>query len=1119
MANGTRQQEGLKTLKLVNAAYTALRLYPADSVKVSNSIEDAYLEVKSFIRKNGLLHFSRPDGAYLLDGEPVDKPTEERLHLLSFNDYLVKNGITELVLSKGLDRTTFKKILSTFNATPEKMNKAGGPRKFIEHQQLSTIFPQEYIAEGEGKEELEQKEKTEKIIKELAGSHVRAEELHYFLGKKKGKDLQHQIAVKFQKADVAAHHIATVTYSLLQILQKHKAVSSSPVFAKMLGVVDLFVQEASPDTHGEYGRRAAKLLVPVLDDSSVMIFLCQDFSAPFSSNFYDAVTTLVENAQMNRVFEWMKARHAKWDTDPSKATPQLTVVARAYKYFLKSPRAKQILASGSARELLTKTEEGRKAKRIQAGVMALAEGKMQGLQSKEVCRNLPSTISKLLQNDKESLAAAIIQNVVNGLKEGDNEIRSCYAAIIGEVAEKLILLGRWDWAEKLTPVCLAWLREVTVVDSCLEKHVRALQSMMTHAWNTDNNELAERILNVFYHVRSGALGSPEDVRKLVAKVQDENVDLVLLQSYLDACFTKPVDEMICREITKQGPVAARFLLDTLITSERRPDRIRLLKLLSQAGGELVPVLLERLPDPMPWYGKRNVIRLLGNTGSAKDAEVVLEYLSHEDLRVQQEALRCVAKIGETFINTYLLQVLPDVGLRMKVQIVKTLFRTADEFVVTPLAELLEDCRKYYKGESREILAEEICHTLGGSGSARAFPVLQMVLDGKEKTFGRVTLETATNAISYIQKNGHSENRPKNRPPETEETAFERNDRLKNRVEYETITGSPEEEEVYQLLKKDKLESAKKMLLECIEDNANRKRFAEAEALRLRLIDIDPQALTEIIKAAEIIEEVKALSVDHDHIIIWSEFYDLLTTQEFSTFYRALKHEKYPLEASVVKQGDPQWSLFFINKGRVKLFYMEKENETLVKTLKSGQIFGGDSFFNNSVWTLNATSMGNVDISVLSRDNVDEWQDVYPALETKIRKYCERAGQENEFFLVSGASRREEDRKSFTNMVYVDLLDEDGNTTDTTIHGEGRDIASGGLSFVAQISRKKHTRMLLGWALQVRLRDAAGKNIDHPKISGRVVAVRNLPSTDMGRSVHISFDTKLEEGVLLQLCAS
>ncbi len=164
-------------------------------------------------------------------------------------------------------------------------------------------------------------------------------------------------------------------------------------------------------------------------------------------------------------------------------------------------------------------------------------------------------------------------------------------------------------------------------------------------------------------------------------------------------------------------------------------------------------------------------------------------------------------------------------------------------------------------------------------------------------------------------------------------------------------------------------------------------------------------------------------------------------------------------------------------------------------------------------------MGNVDISVLSRDNVDEWQDVYPALETKIRKYCERAGQENEFFLVSGASRREEDRKSFTNMVYVDLLDEDGNTTDTTIHGEGRDIASGGLSFVAQISRKKHTRMLLGWALQVRLRDAAGKNIDHPKISGRVVAVRNLPSTDMGRSVHISFDTKLEEGVLLQLCAS
>ena len=64
MANGNRQQESLETLKLINAASTALRLYPADSVKVSTSIEDAYLGVKAFLRKYGLLRFSRPDGRF-----------------------------------------------------------------------------------------------------------------------------------------------------------------------------------------------------------------------------------------------------------------------------------------------------------------------------------------------------------------------------------------------------------------------------------------------------------------------------------------------------------------------------------------------------------------------------------------------------------------------------------------------------------------------------------------------------------------------------------------------------------------------------------------------------------------------------------------------------------------------------------------------------------------------------------------------------------------------------------------------------------------------------------------------------------------------------------------------
>ena len=57
---------------------------------------------------------------------------------------------------------------------------------------------------------------------------------------------------------------------------------------------------------------------------------------------------------------------------------------------------------------------------------------------------------------------------------------------------------------------------------------------------------------------------------------------------------------------------------------------------------------------------------------------------------------------------------------------------------------------------------------------------------------------------------------------------------------------------------------------------------------------------------------------------------------------------------------------------MKLCYNEKENETLVKTLGRGNVFGGTSFFDDSVWELSAVTMGAVELSTLSMDRVEEW---------------------------------------------------------------------------------------------------------------------------------------------------
>jgi hypothetical protein len=459
---------------------------------------------------------------------------------------------------------------------------------------------------------------------------------------------------------------------------------------------------------------------------------------------------------------------------------------------------------------------------------------------------------------------------------------------------------------------------------------------------------------------------------------------------------------------------------------------------------------------------------------------------------------------------------------MKFQVVKNLGNVADASLVAPLAALLDDC-KMYKGEDKNILADEICRTLGTCGSVKAIPVLQKVVDGSGKEFGKESHATALNSISLLRKLKRAQSKPRKPVPLVRVEAKKQSPRPQSQtvkeqkipvVDYAAVSDSPEEAEVYELLAKDKLERAKKLLLSLIEKSAETRQFKQAEALRLRLVEIDSTALADIIKAAEYIENAKTAGVDEDHIIIWSELYDLLSTEEFDTFYQALVHEKYALEENIVKQGETQRRLFFVNKGRVKLYFQEKEkgSEILVRTIGSGQIFGGDAFFDDSVWTLSATSMGSVELSTLAVEKLDEWKETFPALEPTIQDYCKLVSSEQEFFLNSGANRRTEIRHDCTVPLSMELLTEDGHSSDTVVTGMGIDISTGGLSFVSQIDKRKHARMLLGR----RIRVLVEQETESTEIMGRVVAVRNLHLHEHGRSVHISFDEELEEASLSNL---
>ncbi len=1125
MANGERQQESLEILKLINAASATLRMYPEQTGKVSDAIEKAYQGTKSFLRKNTLLRFSLSNRGALLNGEPVEKRVGEQLQMLTFDEQLQKLGLNEFVLSKKFDRPTFKKLLSVFSATPDQINKTGGSRAFVDHLGLAEVFPEKYVAPGESEEEQQQKKIVVNVVNELSGGVVRPESVHFLVGRKKGEKIEAIFQENFKAEEAGARIIATTTYSLLQILRKEQVVVVSPAFSQMLSRINSSLDEASKSQHKKYAEKAAALLAPHLDDTSVLMLTCQEFPTPFGGYYYTALVSLIGTDTMTRVIEWMKGQQEKADSEESSMNVQIKAVSAGYDQLINTPRGKQILAMDVTKDSLAKTEQVRKEQRLHTGIAALARGEMQGLRSEEVCLSLPATILKLLVNGKEPLAAAIVQNIVSGLKDQNNALRPSYGQIIGGVAEKLALLNRWNWLEKLTPVCLTLIRETETAGRNFEKHIVAMQAMMNHAWQSENYAMAGRILHVFHQIRTGDLEKTDDVRKIVAHIQEKNADPVLLESSVDSCLAESFDEERCQIITRQGPVAARVLLETLLLADKRADRMRLLNTLKEMGGEIVTVLLERLPDPMPWYAKRNIVRLLGETGSEKDVDVVLEYVAHDDPRVQREALKCISRIGEESTERCLLAVLPEANVQMKSEVVKVLRKNAGEAIVVPLSELLEDC-KLYSGPDKNTLVLEICKTLGKAGSGKAQRVLQTVIDGGKKQFGKEGVEAAKNGVSGIQKQTSKEIGFSSEWKEAESTPAPQ---LKAAVPvgsssgqpvkiYDPVTGYPEEKQVYELLGENKKDEAKKELLQLIEKTAQLHEFNEAESLRLRLIDIDPMALSEIIQAAEHIEEVKTNSVDQGHTLIWSEFYDLLSGEESSTFYHALKQEEYLKNEVIAKQGEQQQQLFLINKGRVKIYFQQGEDEVLVQMLSSGQVFGGISFFDDSVWTLNAITVENVEISTLSRKNLEEWQEDLPALVGKLQDYCLRTDQVNEFFSTSGAERRAEQRYVFSAPVSMELLDADEGIADTVIRGDGNNLSIGGISFLSRMIRGNDGRILLGQHVKISIQDEK-KDGAQESITGSIVSVRNLHSLELGHSIHVRFDTNIEHDVLDRFIAN
>ncbi len=1092
-------------LKSFNTAVITTKLYPPSSPQVDSAEKAGYNALVSFVKRFGPLSLSFYDDEPRLCGLPISQKTLGKIPGFEVFQQLRLLQMNYFVIDGRINKKLFRQLLVFFITSPKLIRGEGGGRSYTLNLGINEFFPLEY---SDDNTELFNDAFADVLHKLFEEKRIRSEHLHSFvhpidtqneMGQRKAAALADLLQKKTSFADLVLGGFSSVCKGNCRI--------GGITFPKSLPVLlDNIETIISKKDRDRLAKECGALFVSELDDFALHILFLQDLITPFGEKLYYHLLRSM-GIRLDAVAELMRRELETLKTDLGKASDQYVRVKRRVQLFLSTEQGQHYSLRAKTKKLLESGEKERQAKRIEAGVKALLQGDLSRFYSKEISEQLPATIGSLIHKKKEKPAAQIVEQLVREIaRSAEKDKRNVLIPCLIEIGEHLVNNEKWAWLERLSAPLMAWLKGEDEAHAAVEKATEVLICLQNHYFDEKNYDKAEKILSFFFLIRSGKLKKDESFVSLVAKVQDMSIEKVRLISLLEKVTAGGKDVLYFeRQLILLGPMSARFLLKKLFTLEEKEIRLKVLALLSKMGGILPPILIEKLREPMPWFAKRNVLRLLAVTGTERDILPITDYLNHEDIRVQQEAFDCILKLSGEDRKTNLLDALNVANGGMKERIVRALIPLADDHVVRVVLDMVKDWR-YFPEETCYQLLIETFHLLGRihskEGEKFIMQFLAMERDKETKKLPGQVWVSAKEALRRIRLHRISSKK------DTGKVEEEENRKTQPNRTY--ITSDPDEAAIQKKIQMGNLEEASDDLLLLVEKMVERRCFKEAELLREWLVQINGNALHKIMRAAEIIENGKSNGVLNDYLQIWSSLQDSLTTEEFNALYYSMDHLSYSGEEMLVSQGDYCPALFFINHGKIKIFYKDDNKEVFIKNFLPGEIFGIETFFDSSFWTVSAVAVTSSEVSVLSLRKTKAWASQYPGLEAKLQDFCIR----NKNTIARSikehhTSRREYEHLKLQGDVVVHILKEDGSKTGAQVQGDLLDISQGGGAFTLRITHKKNARFLLGRKICAQFHSTTGVE-SILSVEGILISVRSLYSRSNEYSIHIRFVEPLKK---------
>jgi CRP-like cAMP-binding protein len=350
---------------------------------------------------------------------------------------------------------------------------------------------------------------------------------------------------------------------------------------------------------------------------------------------------------------------------------------------------------------------------------------------------------------------------------------------------------------------------------------------------------------------------------------------------------------------------------------------------------------------------------------------------------------------------------------------------------------------------------------------------------------------------------------KSTPVQSAENHEKENERMAENIEKETPAGP-------RIAETNKAAAVADLFRRIIA-HAKAKDFAAAESLREELMDIDPMALNEIITSAEIIEQEKKESMAQGHLTVWADLYRAISKEEGNALYYAMKEASYFNDQPLFTQGDRNSNLYFVNQGQLKMLCSHDGRETLVKTLNPGDILGIDTFFSDSFCTTTVSPFSMAKVNYLEKKVLQAWKEKFPALETKLNRYCLKYEKTQDVLKKKGLDRRVQRRFRIEGKASLQILGASGASVGKPFRGIVSDISASGLACIVKLTKKEIGQLLLGRSMELKLSLAVkGTNRAIGQV-GTVVAVSAPPFDDY--YLHVKFHQMLDGGLVRELATT